>query len=210
MQQQYQYKYQEYNKNIIKWIHVFDNAICQVYKQLGKYRIEHIYNEICEMNKTFQTNTDEEINEFVALIDIKTNQIARIQHCQKYNDNANEVNYNGGGGTEIGIGIGIRTLFHEHHFSKTKQIFSHFISSYNNALNISIEKYVDEFGNINATHEGFDYVYENVFIKNSLFNTSKTAHIRNELVMLRAPIIIQMCKYVEKKNNIEKNNIETK
>jgi hypothetical protein len=156
------------------------------------------------MNKTFQTNTDEEINEFVALIDIKTNQIARIQHCQKYNnDNASEINYNSGGGGGTEIGIGIRTLFHEHHFSKTKQIFSHFISSYNNALNISIEKYVDEFGNINTTHEGFDYVYENVFIKNSLFNT---AHIKNELEMLRAPIIIQMCKYVEK-NNIEKNKI---
>lgn len=193
MQQQYQYQYQEYNKCIIKWIHVFDNAICQVYKQLGKYRIENIYNEICEMNKTFCTNTDEEINEFAALIDIKTNQIARIKHCQqKYNDNASEINYNTGG--ETGIGIGIRTLFHEHHFSKTKQIFSHFISSYNNALNIGIEKYVDEFRNINVTHEGFDYIYENVFIKNPLFNTSKTEHIKNELVILRAPIIIQMCK----------------
>ena len=51
-----------------------------------------------------------------------------------------------------------------------------------------------EFGNINATREGFDYIYENVFLQNALCNTSKTAHIRNELVMMKAPIIIQMCK----------------
>ena len=167
-----------YNTTVIKWIDAFDRAVCQVYKQLGKSRIDCIYNEICEINKTFHANTDEEIDEFAALIDIHTNQIARIQQCQKQGD---------------GI-LGIRTLFHEHPVTKTKKLFSHFIWSYNSAFNIGIGKYVDEFGNINATRDGFDYIYENVFLKNALFNTAKTAHIRNELVMLKAPIIIQMCK----------------
>ncbi len=178
MQQQYQN--QDYNKIIIKWIDAFDGAVCQVYKQLGKCRIDCIYNEICEINKTFHANTDEEIDEFTALIDIHTNQIARIQQCQKQCGNND--------------GIGIRTLFHEHPVTKTKKLFSHFIWSYNSAFNIGIGKYVDEFGNINATRDGFDYIYENVFLQNALFNTSKNAHIRNELVMMKAPIIIQMCK----------------
>jgi hypothetical protein len=178
MQQQYQY-----NTTVIKWIDTLDSAVCQVYKQLGKCRIDCIYNEICDINKTFHANTDEEIDEFAALIDIHTNQIARIQQCQKQCGN------NGGDGI-----LGIRTLFHEHPVTKTKKLFSHFIWSYNSAFNIGIGKYVDEFGNINATRDGFDYIYENVFLQNALFNTAKTAHIRNELVMLKAPIIIQMCK----------------
>jgi hypothetical protein len=181
MQQQYQN--QDYNRIIIKWIDALDGAVCQVYKELGKCRIDCIYNEICDINKTFKANTDEEIDEFAALIDIHTNQIARIQQCQKQCGNND--------GDEI---LGIRTLFHEHPVTKRKKIFSQFISSYNTALNIGIGKYVDEFGNINATREGFDYIYENVFLQNALCNTSKTAHIRNELVMMKAPIIIQMCK----------------
>jgi len=189
MQQQYQN--QDYNKIIIKWIDALDGAVCQVYKELGKCRIDCIYNEICDINKTFHANTDEEIDEFTALIDIHTNQIARIQQCQKQWGNSNTSNASNANSND---GIGIRTLFHEHPVTKTKKIFSHFISSHNNAFNIGIGKYVDEFGNINATREGFDYIYENVFLQNALCNTSKTAHIRNELVTMKAPIIIQMCK----------------
>ena len=182
----------QYNR-IIKWIDAFDGAVCQVYKQLGKCRIDCIYNEICEINKMFNVNTDEKIDKFAALIDIHTNQITRIQQCQKQCGNSNT---NSIGITNSSDGIGIRTLFHEHPVTKTKKIFLHFISSYNSAFNIGIGKYMDEFGNINATRDGFDYIYENVFLKNALFNTSKTAHIRNELIMLKAPIIIQMCKYI--------------
>jgi hypothetical protein len=187
MQREYQY-----NTTVIKWIDALDSAVCQVYKELGKCRIDCIYNEICEINKMFHANTDEEIDEFAALIDIHTNQIARIQQCQKQWGNSNATS--NASNANSSDGIGIRTLFHEHPVTKTKKLFSHFIWSYNSAFNIGIGKYVDEFGNINATRDGFDYIYENVFLQNALCNTSKTAHIRNELVMMKAPIIIQMCK----------------
>ena len=140
---------------------------------------------------------NEEIDEFSALIEIHTNQIARIQQCQKQWGNSNAIsigNASNASNANSSDGIGIRTLFHEHPVTKTKKLFSHFIWSYSSAFNIGIGKYVDEFGNINATRDGFDYIYENVFLQNALFNTAKTAHIRNELVMLKAPIIIQMCK----------------
>ena len=192
MQREYQY-----NTTVIKWIDALDGAVCQAYKELGKCRIDCIYNEICDINKTFHANTDEEIDEFTALIDIHTNQIARIQQCQKQWGNSNAIsigNASNASNANSSDGIGIRTLFHEHPVTKTKKLFSHFIWSYSSAFNIGIGKYVDEFGNINATRDGFDYIYENVFLQNALFNMAKTAHIRNELVMMKAPIIIQMCK----------------
>ena len=47
MQQQYQN--QDYNRIIIKWIDALDGAVCQAYKELGKCRIDCIYNEICDI-----------------------------------------------------------------------------------------------------------------------------------------------------------------
>ena len=65
--------------------------------------------------------------------------------------------------------------------------------------NIDIDKYVDDFGNINKAPEGFDFIYENVFINNFLFNAIianvlQTDYIKKELILLKASIIIQMCK----------------
>jgi hypothetical protein len=66
-----------------KWIDALDFAVFQVYKTTGSQRRQYIYNEICNMEKTYITNTDEEIDNFNALIDIHMNQIVRIEKCQK-------------------------------------------------------------------------------------------------------------------------------
>lgn len=38
-------QHNEYNKMIIKWANAFDLAVCNVYKQLGKFRIDCRHNE---------------------------------------------------------------------------------------------------------------------------------------------------------------------
>ena len=166
-----------------KWIEAFDFAVFQVYKTSGTQRRQYIYNEICDMEKTYITNTDEEIDNFNALIDIHMNQVVRIEKCQKENYKRD-------------IMCGLGALFHEHPSCKSKNAFVGFLYAYNETYNVDIEKYVDEFGNINKTPEGFDFIYENVFINNPLFNTIslKTDYIKKELILLKAPIIIQMCK----------------
>ena len=167
-----------------KWIEAFDFAVFQVYKTTGTQRRQYIYNEICDMEKTYITNTDEEIDNFNALIDIHMNQVVRIEKCQKENyEHNNSINV-----------YGLSALFHEHPSCKSKKAFVNFLYAYNETYNIDIEKYVDEFGNINKTPEGFDFIYENVFLNNPLFNTTSLDHIKKELVLLKAPIIIQMCK----------------
>lgn len=167
-----------------KWIEALDLAVFQVYKTTGTQRIQYICNEIYDMEKNYTTNTDEEIDAFNALIDIHTNQIARIQKCQKENYENDSIK-------------GLSALFHEHPVCKSKKAFVRFLYAYNEMYNIDIEKYVDEFGNINKTPEGFDFIYENVFINNPLFNAASLDHIKKELVLLKAPIIIQMCKNYE-------------
>lgn len=166
-----------------KWVDAFDFAAFQVYKTSGTQRRQYIYSEICNMEKTYITNTDEEIDNFNTLIDIHTNQIVRIEKCQKEN-------------YERDIMCGLGALFHEYPSCKSKNAFVNFLYAYNETYNVDIEKYIDEFGNINKTPEGFDFIYENVFINNPLFNTIslKTDHIKKELILLKAPIIIQMCK----------------
>jgi len=171
-----------YNNNALeKWVDAFDAAAFQVYKTSGTQRRQHIYNEICDMEKTYITNTDEEIDNFNTLIDIHMNQVVRIEKCQKENYERDTMR-------------GIGALFHEHPSCKTKKAFVCFLHSYNEVYNVDIEKYVDEFGNINKTPEGFDFIYENVFLNNPLFNALQTDHIKRELVLLKVPIIIQMCK----------------
>ena len=176
---------QSYEYNALeKWVDALDFAVFQVYKTIGTQRKQYIYNEICDMEKTYITNTDEEIDNFNALIDIHMNQVVRIEKCQKYNYKRDM------------ICGGLSALFHEHPSCKSKNAFVHFLYSYNEVCNVDIEKYIDEFGNINKTPEGFDFIYENVFINNPLFNTIslKTDYIKKELILLKAPIIIQMCK----------------
>jgi hypothetical protein len=163
------------------WVEALDLAVFQVYKTTGTQRIHYICNEIYDMEKNYITNTDEEIDAFNALIDIHTNQIARIQKCQK------QIYENDGM-------KGLSALFHEHPVCKSKIAFVHFLYAYNEVYNVDVEKYVDEFGNIIKTSEGFDFIYENVFINNPLFNALQMEHIKKELVLLKAPIIIQMCK----------------
>ena len=165
------------------WIEALDLAVFQVYKTTGTQRIQYICNEIYDMEKNYITNTDEEIDNFNALIDIHTNQIVRIEKCQKENYKHNGVNV-----------YGLSALFHEYPPCKSKKAFVCFLYSYNEMYNIDIEKYVDEFGNINKLSEGFDFIYENVFINNPLFNTTSLDYIKKELILLKAPIIIQMCK----------------
>ena len=166
-----------------KWIDALDFAVFQVYKTTGSQRRQHIYNEICDMEKTYITNTDEEIDNFNTLIDIHMNQVVRIEKCQKENYQRDMM-------------CGLGALFHEHPSCKSRKAFVHFLYAYNEVYNINIEKYVDEFGNINKNPEGFDFIYENVFLNNHLFNTIslKTEYIKKELILLKAPIIIQMCK----------------
>ena len=166
------------------WVEALDLAVFQVYKTTGTQRIHYICNEIYDMEKNYITNTDEEIDAFNALIDIHTNQIARIQKCQKEH-------YDNDGMK------GLSALFHEHPVCKSKIAFVRFLYAYNEVYNIDINKYVDEFGNIIKTSEGFDFIYENVFINNPLFNALQMEYIKKELVLLKAPIIIQMCKNCE-------------
>ena len=168
-----------------KWVDAVDFAVFQIYKITGTQRIKYICNEIYNMEKKYTTNTDEEIDEYNMLIEIHTNQIVRIEKCQKQN-------YENDGIHLYGLG----TLFHEHQVCKSKNAFMRFLYAYNEMYNICIEKYVDEFGNINKMSEGLDFIYENAFINNPLFNTTllQIVHIKNELVLLKAPFIIQMCK----------------
>ena len=171
-----------------KWVDAFDFAVFQVYKTSGTLRTQYIYNEIYSMEKKYITNTDAEIDEYNALIDIYTNQIARIQKCQKENYQHDGVN-----------AYGLCALFHEHPTCKSKKAFVRFLYAYNKMYNIDIDKYVDDFGNINKAPEGFDFIYENVFRNNFLFNAIsanvlQTEHIKKELILLKASIIIQMCK----------------
>lgn len=90
-----------------KWVNTFELAVFQVYKTTGTQRIQYICNEIYDMEKNYITNTDEEIDAFNALIDIHTNQIVRIQKCQKQNYENDDIK-------------GLGALFHEHTVCKSK------------------------------------------------------------------------------------------
>jgi len=178
---------------LTKWVDAVDAAVFQLYKTVGTQRIQYLCNEMYKMEKYQVTNNDAEIDEYNALIDIHVNQIERIERCQKQNyENIGCDGYDGRDGI-----YGLSVLFHQHSICKSKTAFVRFLYSYNEVYNVDISKYVDIYGKINTAPEGFDFIYENVFMNNPLFikgASVQTTHIKNELVLLKAPLIIQMCK----------------
>jgi hypothetical protein len=179
------------NIHLKAWVSAFNNAIVGAYKRIGHCRIANIKNEIDTMEQTYMIKTDADIDAYNALIDIFTNQMERITACIHADVDTDEhvTEYENG----------IRALFHGNDSILKPGGLLALLSCANFPEHLYFDYYDDnDHGNsinlkINVNKQGFDVVYD-YLLNNELFSTIETKFIKNELQVMRAAIIMEMCK----------------
>lgn len=145
------------------------------------------------MEQTYVIKSNADIDAYNAQIDIFTNQMERVTACINVDmsDQDNE--------------HGLYALFHGNEaILKNNGLFA-LLSRANYPEHLYYDDYADcDYGNcnnlkINVTKQGFDVVYDHL-LNNELFSTIETQCIKNELQMMRATVIMEMCK-----NNLHQN-----
>ena len=180
-----------YNNIHLKvWVSAFNNAIVGAYKRIGHCRIANIKNEIDIMEQTYMIKSDADIDAYNAIIDIFTNQMERITACihAEVDDNTN-----------TNEEYGICALFHGNDAVLKNGGLVALLARANYPENLYYDYYDDnDDGNsinlkINVKKQGFDVVYD-YLLNNELFSTIETQYIKNELQLMRASVIMEMCK----------------
>jgi hypothetical protein len=172
------------------WVSAFNNAIVGAYKRIGHCRIANIKNEIDTMEQTYMIKTDADIDAYNAIIDIFTNQMERITACIQADDkcivdtvwengicalfHGNESVLKNGGL----VGLLTRANYPEH-------LYYNYYDDNDNENSINLK--------INVNKQGFDVVYDHL-LNHELFSTIETKFIKNELQVMRASVIMEMCK----------------
>ena len=179
------------NIHLQMWVNAFNNAIVGAYKKIGHCRITNIKKEIETMEETCIIKSDADIDAYNAQIDIFTNQIERITACinadMDYQTNTNGEHH------------GICALFHGNEVFLKKCGLVALLTRANYPEHLYYDYYDDyDDGNsnnlkINVKKQGFDVVYDHL-LNNELFSTIETQCIKNELQMMRASVIMEMCK----------------
>jgi uncharacterized protein YfkK (UPF0435 family) len=178
------------NIHLKAWVAAFNNAIVGAYKRIGHCRITDIKNKIEIMEQTWIINTNADIDAYNAQIDIFTNQMERITAC---------INADMGDQTNTNDERGICALFHGNETVLKNCGLLAILANANYPEHLYYD-YYDDYDNgtsnnlkINVKKQGFDVVYDQL-LNNELFSTIETQSIKNELQMMRASIIMEMCK----------------
>lgn len=182
------------NIHLKAWTSAFNNAIVGAYKRIGHCRIANIKNEIDTMEQTYMIRSDADIDAYNAIIDIFTNQMERITACIHADVDTDEHSV-----VVTGYENGICALFHGNEFIlKTGGLFA--LLTHANFPEHLYYDYYDDNGDgntinlkLNVNKQGFDVVYD-YLLNNELFCTIETKFIKNELQVMRAAIIMEMCK----------------
>jgi hypothetical protein len=175
------------NNHLKVWTSAFNNAIVGAYKSIGHCRITDIKDKIEIMEQTYIIKSDADIDAYNAQIDIFTDQMDRITACidADMGDHTNE--------------HGICALFHGNEVVSKNGGLVALLSCANYPQHLYYDYYDDnDDGNsnnlkINVNKQGFDVVYDHL-LNNELFSTIETQCIKNELQMMRASVIMEMCK----------------
>jgi hypothetical protein len=152
---------------IIKlWVEWFDYLVIYTYKKKGKDIITIIKNKMSNMENTWLTNTNDEIDIYNNEIDKLTNKIMKIENCIS---------------NDAKLGDGLDALFNTNLLSKDNFIFLL------NETEYPIELfYKNDNFNIN---NGFDIIYDD-FLLNKLFNNHNDT--KNHLIFMRSLIIMNL------------------
>jgi len=175
------------NVHLKAWVSALNNAIVGAYKKIGHCRIADIKNKIEIMEQTYIIKSDEDIDAYNAQIDIFTDQMERITACidADMGDRANE--------------RGICALFHGNEAVSKNGGLVALLSCANYPQHLYYDYYDDNDDGssnnlkINVNKQGFDIVYDHL-LNNELFSTIETQSIKNELQMMRASVIMEICK----------------
>ena len=170
------------------WVNAFNNAIVGAYKRIGRCRITDI-NNIIEQTY-YIINSDADIDAYNTQIDIFTNQMDRITAC---------INVNVDDQTNTNDECGLYALFHGNESVLKNGGLVALLSRANYPEHLYYDYYDDnDDGNsinlkINVKKQGFDVVYD-YLLNNELFSTIENQCIKNELQVMRASVIMEMCK----------------
>ena len=175
------------NVHLKAWVSALNNAIVGAYKKIGRYRIADIKNKIESMEQTYIIESDADIDAYNAQIDIFTDQMERITACidADMSDHSNK--------------YGICALFHGNEVVSKNGGLVALLSCANYPQHLYYDYYDDNDDGssnnlkINVNKQGFDIVYDHL-LNNELFSTIETQSIKNELQMMRASVIMEMCK----------------
>jgi hypothetical protein len=152
---------------IIKlWVEWFDYIVIDTYKKKGNDIITLIKDKISNMEKTWPTNTDNEIDIYNNEIEKLNNTIMKIKIC--ISNDAKD-------------GDGLDALFNINLLSKDNFIF------FLNETDYPIELFYEN-NNFNIKNS-FDTIY-NDFLLNKLFNINND--IKNHLMLMRPLIIMNL------------------
>lgn len=182
------------NIHLKAWTSAFNNAIVGAYKRIGHCRIANIKNEIDNMEQTYMIQTDADIDAYNAIIDIFTNQMERITACSHADVDTDEHST-----IVTGYENGICALFHGNELILKTGGLVALLTRANFPEHLYYDYYDDnDDGNsinlkLNVNKQGFDVVYD-YLLNNELFSTTETKFIKNELQVMRAAIIMEMCK----------------
>jgi hypothetical protein len=172
------------------WVSAFNNAIVGAYKRIGHCRIANIKNEIDIMEETCMIKTDADIDAYNAIIDIFTNQMERITACIQADDQCI---------VDAGCENGICALFHGNELVLKNGGLVALLTRANYPEHLYYDYYDDNDNEnsiklkINVNKQGFDVVYDHL-LNYELFSTIETKFIKNELQVMRASVIMEMCK----------------
>ena len=178
------------NIHLKVWVSAFNNAVVQAYKRIGHCRIANIKNEIDIMEQTYMIKSDADIDAYNALIDIFTNQMERITAC---------IHADADDQTKTNHEYGICALFHGSESVLKNGGLVALLSRANYPEHLYYDYYDDnDDGNsinlkINVKKQGFDIVYD-YMLNNQLFSTIENKWIKDELQVMRAAVIMEMCK----------------
>ena len=180
-----------YNNIHLKvWVSAFNDAVVQAYKSIGHCRITNIKNKIDIMEQTYMIKSDADIDAYNALIDIFTNQMERITAC---------IHADADDQTKTNHEYGICALFHGSESVLKNGGLVALLSRANYPEHLYYDYYDDnDDGNsinlkINVNKQGFDVVYD-YLLNNELFGTIETQCIKDELQVMRASVIMEICK----------------
>jgi hypothetical protein len=178
------------NIHLRVWVNAFNDAALQAYKRIGHCRITNIKNEIDIMEETYIIKSDADIDAYNAQIDIFTNQMERITACINA-DTDDQTNNNNEDG--------ICALFHGNELVLKNGGLIALLTRANYPEHLYYD-YYDDYDNensntlkINVKKQGFDIVYD-YLLNNELFSTIENQCTKNELQVMRAAVIMEMCK----------------
>lgn len=180
------------NIHLKAWVSTFNNAVVGAYKRIGHCRIADIKNKIDIMEETYAIKSDADIDAYNAQINIFTNQMERITACINADMSVDDQ-------TNTNSEHGICALFHGNEVVLKNNGLVTLLARANYPENLYYD-YYDDYDDgitnnlkVNVSKQGFDVIYDYI-LNNELFSKHENQTIKNELQMMRASVIMEICK----------------